>query len=60
MEELKTWLEGFILHTEKKLVNMNRVVPEHRNIKRIEGEVKMAKNTISKIDEILLNNNSLK
>ena len=42
MEELKIWLEGFISHTEKKVENMKRVVPDHRNIKRFEGEVSMA------------------
>jgi hypothetical protein len=51
MEELKIWLEGFISHTEK-IENMKRVVPDHRNIKRFEGEVSMAKKTVSKIDEL--------
>ena len=52
MEELKIWLEGFISHTEKKIENMKRVVPEHRNIKRFEGEVSMAKKTVTKIEEL--------
>jgi hypothetical protein len=53
MEELKIWLEGFISHTEKKVENMKQTVPDHRNIKRFEGEVSMAKKTIAKIDELL-------
>lgn len=52
MEELKIWLEGFISHTEKKIEKMKRIVPEHRNIKRFEGEVSMAKKTVAKIDEL--------
>ena len=31
---------------------MKRIVPEHRNIKRFEGEVSMAKKTVAKIDEL--------
>lgn len=50
--KLKIWLEGFISHTEKKIENMKRVVPDHRNIKRFEGEVSMAKKTVDKIDEL--------
>jgi hypothetical protein len=52
MEELKIWLEGFISHTEKKVEYMKRVVPDHRNIKRFEGEVSMAKKTVTKIEEL--------
>jgi hypothetical protein len=52
MEELKIWLEDFINHTEKKIENMKNVVPDHRNIKRFEGEVIMAKKTIDKLKEI--------
>ena len=52
MEELKIWLEGFISHTEKKIENMKQTVPDHRNIKRFEGEVNMAKKTVDKIDEL--------
>jgi len=49
--ELKDWLLGYISYTETKIANMKRVVPGHRNIKRFEGEVSMAKKTIAKIDE---------
>lgn len=52
MEELKIWLEGFISHTEEKIKNMKTVVPDHRNIKRFEGEVSMAKKTVAKIEEL--------
>lgn len=52
MEELKIWLESFISHTENKIENMKRTVPEHRNIKIFEGEVSMTKKTIDKIDEL--------
>jgi hypothetical protein len=52
MEELKIWLEDFINHTEKKIENMKRLVPDHRNIKRFEGEVIMAKKTVDKIDDV--------
>lgn len=52
MEELKIWLEGFIEYTENKIEKMNRVVPDHRNIKRFEGELSMAKKTIAKINEL--------
>lgn len=52
MEELKIWLEGFIIHTEKKIENMKQTVPDHRNTKRFEGEVSMAKKTVNKIDEL--------
>ena len=31
---------------------MNKVVPDHRNIKRFEGELLMAKRTLRKITEI--------
>ena len=48
MEELKIWLEGFISHTEKKIEYMKRVVPDHRNIKRFEGEVSIAKKPLLK------------
>ena len=51
--ELKDWLIGHISYTESKIENMKRVVPGHRNIKRFEGEVSMAKKTIAKIDEWL-------
>jgi len=54
MEEVKEWLEGFIKHTEKKIENMKRVVPDHRNIKRFEGEVGMAKKVIDHINEKLM------
>jgi hypothetical protein len=52
MEELKIWLEGFISHTEKKVDKMKKIVPDHRNIKRFEGEINMAKKTVSKIEEL--------
>jgi len=52
MKELKNWLEDFITHTAKKIENMKTVVPDHRNIKRFEGEVSMAKKTVDKIEEL--------
>jgi len=52
MEELKIWLEGFINHTEKKVDKMKEVVLDHRNIKRFEGEISMAKKTVAKIEEL--------
>ena len=52
MEELKIWLEGFIIHMEKKVDKMKEVVPDHRNIKRFEGEISMAKKTVTKIEEL--------
>lgn len=52
MEELKIWLECFIVYTENKIKNMKQTVPDHRNIKRFEGEVIMAKKTVDKIDEL--------
>jgi len=53
MKELKDWLEQFIAYTEKKIETMKQVTPDHRNIKRFEGEVSMAKKTLSKIDELV-------
>ena len=52
MEELKIWIEGFISHTEKKVENMKKVVPDHRIIKRFEGEVSIAKKIVAKIEEL--------
>jgi len=52
MEELKIWLEGYINYEERKLKKMKTVVPEHRNIKRFEGELSMAKKIIAKIEEL--------
>jgi len=52
VDELKTWLERFIEYTNKKIEKMKKVVPDHRNIKRFEGEVMMAEKTINKINEL--------
>jgi hypothetical protein len=52
MEELKIWLKGFVNYTEKKVENMKNVVSDHKNIKRFEGEISMAKKTIAKIEEL--------
>lgn len=52
MEELKTWLKNYIIYTNVKIENMKKVVPDHRNIKRFEGEVMMAEKIINKINEI--------
>ena len=48
MEELKTWLEHFISHTEKKLEYMKISQPSHRNVERFEGEINMAKKVLKK------------
>jgi hypothetical protein len=56
MEELKIWLEGYINYTEKKIEKMKTIVPDHRNIKRFEGEVSMAKQTVVKIEQLLQKN----
>jgi hypothetical protein len=56
MEELKIWLEGYINYTEKKIEKMKTIVPDHRNIRRFEGEVSMAKQTVVKIEQLLQKN----
>jgi hypothetical protein len=56
MEELKIWLEGYINYTEKKIEKMKTIVPDHRNIRRFEGEVSMAKKTVVKIEQLLQKN----
>jgi hypothetical protein len=56
MEELKIWLEGYINYTEKKIEKMKTIVPDHRNIKRFEGQVSMAKKTVAKIEQLLQKN----
>lgn len=52
VKELKTWLQGYVNYTEKKIENMKRVVPDHRNILRFEGEIHMAKKITKKIEEL--------
>jgi len=50
VEELETWLKGFIFYTEKKIEHMKTSFPTHRNIGRFEGEVNMAKKVLNKIN----------
>jgi len=52
MEELKTWLQNYVLYTNVKIESMKKIVPDHRNIKRFEGEVMMAEKVIDKINEL--------
>jgi len=49
MKELKLWLEDFITYTEKKIQYMKNRLGDHRNLRRFEAEVSMAKKTLDKM-----------
>ena len=52
MEELKEWVEYNIFHLKKKIDYMKEHVPDHRNIKWLEGQLVSNEKILIKIDEL--------
>jgi len=59
MKELKSWIQEYIEYTEKKILKIKEIIPNHRNIKWFEGQVSMGKITLSQIKNLENNMNNI-